>query len=186
MKPHFFNSPSEFRAWLDQNHSTQTEIWVGFWKKISGKKGMNYSEALDEALCYGWIDGLVNKNDENSYAQRFSPRRAKSLWSKINTQNIERLIEEGRMMPAGLAAVNAAKEDGRWEKAYESPTNMTMPEDFLTLLKKNKKANDFFKTLNKTNIFYIAFQLQTAKKEETRQRRINKFIKMLEREEKIY
>jgi len=186
MKPVFFHTPSEFRVWLEENHSQQTEIWVGFWKKASGKIGMTYDQALDEALCFGWIDGLVNKYDELSYAQRFSPRRSKSVWSKINTQHIERLIKEGKMMPSGLAAVEAARTDGRWERAYESPSNTKVPEDFLKELSKNKKAKTFFKTLNKTNTFHIAYQLQSAKKEETRIKRMNKIIQMLENEEKFY
>ncbi|HYD35694.1 MAG TPA: YdeI/OmpD-associated family protein [Vitreimonas sp.] len=185
IKPLFFKTPAEFRKWLSAHHDNETEIWVGFWKKASGKTGMNYDQALDEALCFGWIDGIVNKYDDLSYAQRFTPRRAKSVWSKINTQHIERLTREGKMMPAGIAAVEAAKADGRWAQAYESPANAKIPEDFLIALKHNKKAAEFFKTLNKTNTFYIAYQLQRAKKEETRKRRIEKMIQMLENGKKF-
>lgn len=182
----FFTTPSEFREWLGKNHSTQTEIWVGFWKKASGKTGMTYDQALDEALCFGWIDGLVNKYDELSYAQRFSPRRSKSVWSKINTQHIERLIKEGKMMPSGLLKIEEAKADGRWQRAYDSPANTKMPDDFLKELKKHKTAEEFFKTLNKTNTYHIAFQLQNAKTEQTRKRRIDKLIQQLEKREKFY
>lgn len=186
MKPTFFDTPSEFREWLEKNHATETELWLGFWKKASGKTGVNYKQALDEALCYGWIDGIARTYDEMSYMQRFTPRRTKSIWSKVNTGHIERLIKEGKMMPSGLATVEAAKADGRWQRAYESPAKITIPEDFLKELQKNKKAEEFFKTLNKTNIFHIAFQLQTAKKEETKQRRMAKVIQTLEEGKKFH
>lgn len=186
MDPTFFDTPARFRTWLEHNHDKETEIWVGFWKKASGKSGMNYHQALDEALCFGWIDGLVNKHDDVSYKQRFTPRRSKSVWSKINTQNIERLMSSGRMMPSGMVTVEAAKADGRWAKAYESPTNTKIPDDFLKALRRNAKANAQFKTLNKTNMFAITYRLQTAKKEETRIRRMNAMIQMLEKGEKFH
>lgn len=164
MQPTFFETPAMFRRWLKKNHDKANEIWIGFWKKASGKTGMDYQQALDEALCFGWIDGLVHKHDEQSYAQRFTPRRPKSVWSKINTQHVERLLKEEKMMPSGLAAVEAAKADGRWEKAYESPANIKVPADFLVALKKHPKAEAFFTTLNKSNTYYIAYQLHSAKK----------------------
>lgn len=186
MDPLFFDEPKDFRKWLEENHDNQTEVWVGFWKKISGKNGMVYDQAVDEALCYGWIDGLVRGFNEQAYMQRFSPRRSKSVWSKINTQKIEKLISKGRMMPSGMITVEAAKADGRWDDAYEPPSNMKVPEDFLIELSKNPKAETFYKTLNKTNIFHISFSLHGAKKEETRKRRIDKIIQMLEKGEKFY
>lgn len=186
MTPTFFVSPLEFHTWLEHNHDKESEIWVGFWKKASGKEGMSYAQAVDEALCFGWIDGLVNKYDELSYAQRFSPRRSKSVWSKINTQHIDRLTKEGRMMPSGLATVDAAKADGRWDRAYDSPVNAVVPKEFLAELKKNKKAETFFRTLNKSNLYSIVFALQNAKKEETKIRRIASIIQKLEREEKFH
>jgi uncharacterized protein YdeI (YjbR/CyaY-like superfamily) len=186
MKPLFFKTPDAFREWLDKNHSLKTEVWIGFWKKASGKTGMNYHEALDEALCYGWIDGIVNKYDELAYAQRFTPRRPKSVWSKVNTENIERLTRMGKMMPSGMAAVEAAKADGRWETAYESPANAKVPDDFLLEVKKNKKAYEFFRTLGKANTFTIFYQLQSAKKDETRKKRMEKILQMLEKGEKFH
>lgn len=186
MDPQFFDTPCQFRTWLEKNYDKETEIWIGFWKKASGKTGMNYHQALDEALCFGWIDGLVNKHDDLSYKQRFTPRRAKSVWSKINTQKIERLIREGKMLPSGMAAVESAKADGRWDKAYDTPTNTKIPEDFMKELEKNVKAYAQFKTLNKTNLFAIAYRLQTAKKEETRMRRMNAIIQMLENGETFH
>ena len=186
MKPKFFKDSAEFRSWLEKNHSKESEIWVGFWKKASGKVGLNYDQALDEALCFGWIDGIAKSFDEESYLQRFTPRRPKSNWSKINTEHVGRLIKEGKMMPSGLAAVEAAKKDGRWEAAYDSLANIKIPDDFLKELSKNKKAEEFFKTLNKTNSYYIAYQLQNAKKEETRVNRMRRIIEKLERGEKFY
>ncbi len=118
MKPTFFATPDIFRTWLANHHATEKELWIGFWKKASGKSGMTYDRALDEALCYGWIDGLVKKYDEVSYMQRFTPRRPKSVWSKINTGHVKRLIKEGKMTDSGLAAVASAKRDGRWANAY--------------------------------------------------------------------
>lgn len=185
MKPHFFSSAAEFRTWLAKHHDTESELWVGFWKKASGKEGMTYPQSVEESLCFGWIDGMAKSYDEQSYMQRFTPRRPKSVWSKINTQHIERLTTEGRMMPSGIAAVDAAKADGRWDRAYESSANVKVPEDFLNELEKNEKAEIFFKTLNKSNIFYIAYQLQNAKKEETRVRRMQKIIDTLEKGEKF-
>lgn len=186
MTPQFFNTSLEFRIWLEKNHDSQTEIWVGFWKKASGKIGMNYDQALDEALCFGWIDGLVNTYNDQSYMQRFTPRRSKSVWSKINTQHVERLIQEGKMTPPGIAAVEAAKADGRWESAYASPANMKVPDYFLVELKKHKKAGEFFHTLTKANLFAIAFKLHNAKKAETRIRHMEKIIQMLENGEKFH
>jgi uncharacterized protein YdeI (YjbR/CyaY-like superfamily) len=186
MKPLFFDTPSDFRTWLAKYHDKETEVWVGFWKKASGKTGLNYDQALEEALCFGWIDGLVNKYDEHSYMQRFTPRRSKSVWSQVNTKHIERLTREGRMMPSGLAVVEAAKADGRWDNAYASPANMKVPEYFLKELAKHKKAQTFFQTLNKANTFAIAYQLHGAKKEETRVRRMEKIIAMLEAGKKLH
>lgn len=186
MTPLFFDTQKDFWSWLEKNHTKETEIWVGFWKKATGKIGMNYDEALDVALCFGWIDGLVHTYNNDSYMQRFTPRRPKSIWSRVNTQHIERLTKEGKMTPAGMSVVTAAKADGRWEEAYESPTNMKVPEYFLKELKKNQEAQEFFNTLSKANIFAIAFRLHTAKKEETKTRRMKKILEMLEKGEKIY
>jgi uncharacterized protein YdeI (YjbR/CyaY-like superfamily) len=157
-----------------------------FAKKNADKQTVTYAEALDVALCYGWIDGQKNSYDEQYWMQKFVPRQPKSIWSKKNIEHTERLIKEGKMQPAGVKAIETAKANGTWEKAYDAQSKMTIPEDFLKALQKNKKANAFFKTLNRTNLFSIAFRLQTAKKEETKQRRIAAIIAMLEREEKFH
>src|SRR5262249_35841977 len=137
-------------------------------------------------LCYGWIDGQRKSHDDTYFLQKFTPRRPKGLWSKRNIDKVTRLIAEGRMQPSGLAEAEAAKQDGRWKAAYDSPRNMTVPEDCLKALKKNKEALAFFNTLNKANIYAIAWRLQTAKKPETRQRRFDALLAMLEREEKLH
>ena len=155
-------------------------------KKATGKPSVNYGAALDEALCYGWIDGQKNKYDNESYLQKFTPRRPRSIWSKRNIEHIERLEKEGKMRSAGRKAVEAAKSDGRWERAYDSPKNMEVPEDFIAELSKNKKALAFFESLNKTNRFAIAWRLQTAKKPETRERRKKVMLEMMERGEKFH
>jgi uncharacterized protein YdeI (YjbR/CyaY-like superfamily) len=181
-----FESGKEFRSWLENNHITSNGIFIRLYKKGSGVKSVTYAEALDEALCFGWIDSLVNKFDEKSYIQKFTPRRSKSVWSKVNIGKVDQLIKDGRMTDAGLAEIERAKGDGRWEAAYDSPTNMRVPKDFLELVEKNKRAKEFFETLNKSNKFAIAFQLHNAKRPETRERRMQKFLEMLERGEKLY
>jgi len=132
-----FNSKEAFESWLDQNQGIAKGIWLRFYKKGSGIPSIVYKEALDVALCYGWIDSQVDKSNEASYLQKFTPRRPKSMWSKRNIENVMRLEEEGRMRPSGLLEVEKAKSDGRWEKAYDSPGNMEIPEDFMQELSKN-------------------------------------------------
>ncbi len=179
-----FKNPAAWRKWLNINHLKVEGIWLRFYKKMSGVTSVTYAEALDEALCYGWIDGQAKKENDQSYLQKFTPRRAKSIWSKRNIEHVARLTKAGLMMPAGLAQVEAAKKDGRWAIAYDSPKNMVIPEDFLAAVRKNKKASAFFATLNKTNLFSIGFKLQTAKKPETRLKRFNILLEMLEKGER--
>jgi len=180
-----FKTAQMFETWLEKNHENSSGLWIKIFKKASGKKTISYAEALDVALCYGWIDGQKQSYDEQAWLQKFCPRTAKSIWSKVNVGHVERLIHEAKMKPAGLNAVEKAKADGRWEKAYDSPSKMTIPEDFLKELSKNKKAEEFFKGLNKTNLFSIGFRLQTAKKQETREKRMKKIIEMLAKGEKF-
>jgi len=181
-----FKSPRAWASWLDKNHSTSSGIWLRFFKKDSGVASVTYAEALDEALCYGWIDGQLDKYDEKSWLRKFTPRRPKSVWSKRNIEHVIRLTDAGKMKPAGLKEVEAAKADGRWERAYDSPSAMQVPDDFLKELSKNKKAKTFFETLNKANTYAIAWRLQTAKRPETREKRMIKFIQMLENGEKLH
>jgi uncharacterized protein YdeI (YjbR/CyaY-like superfamily) len=181
-----FTNPQELRVWLLANSARSEGIWLQIYKKESAAISVTYAEALDQALCFGWIDGQRKHFNERSWIQRFTPRRPKSGWSKINTQHAIRLIESGEMTPAGLKEINAAKADGRWAAAYESFASATIPEDFLKQLAKNKMALIFFKTLNKTNLYSIAYRLQTAKKPETRDRRIQAIIEKLSRGEKFH
>lgn len=181
-----FKSPEDWASWLARNHSKSSGVWLRLFKKDSGVVSLTHAGALDEALCYGWIDGQLKKYDENSWLRKFTPRRPKSIWSKRNIEHINRLTQAGRMKPAGLKEVEAAKSDDRWERAYDSPSAMQVPEDFLRELSKNKKAKTFFETLNKTNTYAIAWRLQTAKKPETREKRLKAILAMLERGEKFH
>jgi uncharacterized protein YdeI (YjbR/CyaY-like superfamily) len=175
-----FNTSVDFRHRLEKNHTESDGIWLRIFKKDSHEESLTYAEALDQALCYGWIDGQKRPFDQLSWLQKFTPRRPKSGWSKINTQHVERLIKAGIMTPAGMEAVEAAKADGRWETAYTSSRSATSPEDFLKELSKNKKAEAFFKTLNKANVYSIIYRLETAKKLETREKRMQTILAMLE------
>ncbi|MGH2645970.1 MAG: YdeI/OmpD-associated family protein [Ginsengibacter sp.] len=181
-----FKTPKQFEKWLDKNHNATNGIWLRFFKKDSGEKTITHSEALDEALCYGWIDGQANKFDDISWIQKFTPRRSKSIWSKRNTNHIKRLTSLGKMKPAGFAEVDKAKEDGRWLEAYDSPGEMTIPVYFIKELSKNKKSKAFFETLNKANKYSIGWRLQTAKKEETKQKRMKAILEMLSKGQKFH
>lgn len=181
-----FKTSKEFERWLHKNHEGHNGIQLRFFKKDSGVRTITYDEAVEVALCYGWIDGQANKYDEQSWLQKFTPRKPKSIWSQRNVDRVNRLLSEGRMKPTGLAEVERAKADGRWDRAYAPPSKMTMPDDFVKAVAKNKKAKAFFDTLNKTNLFAIASRLHTAKKEETRERRMKSIIEMLAKREKFY
>jgi uncharacterized protein YdeI (YjbR/CyaY-like superfamily) len=181
-----FASANAFEAWLKRHHARQKGVWLRFFKKGSGKQTFIYKDALDAALCYGWIDSLVNRYDAESYIQKFTPRGPRSVWSKVNRAHVERLIKTKKMTAAGLKAVEVAKKDGRWDKAYDSPKNAEVPADFKKLLAKDKKAHAFFKTLNRANLYAIVWRLQTAKKQETRQRRMAQIIAMLHQGKKFH
>jgi uncharacterized protein YdeI (YjbR/CyaY-like superfamily) len=177
---------AEWDKWLAKNCAKVDAIWLRIFKKDSGEKSITYAEALDCALCHGWIDSKKRPCDSRSWLQRFGPRRSKGLWSKLNRGHAERLIKLGRMQPTGLVEIEKAKREGRWEAAYDSPASATIPEDFIAQLSRNKKALAFFDTLNKTNRYSIAWRLQTAKKQETRQKRAKAIIEMLARGQKFH
>lgn len=181
-----FESKKKWADWLAKQHNGSAGVWLKLAKKNSGIPSVTYEEALDVALCYGWIDGQKKGFDDKYWLQKFTPRGPKSIWSKINTKKAERLIASGEMKPAGLKAIEAARQDGRWEAAYSSQKNISVPEDFQTALDSYKQAKAFFATLNSVNRYAILFRIQTAKKAETRVRRIQQFIEMLERGEKLY
>jgi uncharacterized protein YdeI (YjbR/CyaY-like superfamily) len=181
-----FTSTEDFTSWLEKHYKMSLGIWIRLFKIKSGVPTITYAEALDVALCYGWIDGQKKTYDSESWLQKFTPRRRKSIWSKRNREHIERLDKSGMMQAAGIEEVEAAKADGRWEQAYESSGNMTVPTDFLNELAKDKKAEAFFKTLKKTNIYSIVWRLQTAKKPETRNKRMKAILEMLKKGEKFH
>jgi uncharacterized protein YdeI (YjbR/CyaY-like superfamily) len=181
-----FASQAEWEAWLDAEHAGSDGVWIKFAKKGSGVPTVSYPEALDVALCYGWIDSQVRSLDERFYLQKFTPRRSRSKWSRINCAKIEELIEQGRMKPAGLAQVELARADGRWEAAYASPATVEVPDDLQAALDASPKAAGFWTELNKSNRYAVIFQLEDAKKPETRLRRLERFVGMLERGEKLY
>jgi uncharacterized protein YdeI (YjbR/CyaY-like superfamily) len=183
--PKPFASQAAFQKWLHSNHAKSDGMWLKFYKKDSGVTTIVYAEAVDVALCYGWIDGQSKSIDERCYMQRFTPRRARSPWSKINRDKVARLVEEGRMHAAGLAEVARAKSDGRWDAAYDSPKTMTLPSDSLAELDrpKHKKGKAFMATLPRAQTYGIAFRLHHAKKPETRAKRIAEYIEKLDRGE---
>jgi uncharacterized protein YdeI (YjbR/CyaY-like superfamily) len=181
-----FASQAKWADWLAKQHDKSSGVWMKLAKKDSGISSVTIVEALDVALCYGWIDGQRDSFDEKYYLQKYTPRRPKSLWSKINVEKVERLIKSGQMKPAGFKAIEAAKADGRWANAYDGQRNMSVPEDLQKALDKNKKAKACFATLNSVNRYAILFRIHNAKKAETRERRIKQFIEMLEKNEKIY
>jgi uncharacterized protein YdeI (YjbR/CyaY-like superfamily) len=175
----FFSSQAEFGSWLEQHHDSSNGLWIKIAKKASGVDSVSYAEALELALCYGWIDGQKGRLDDSFFLQRFTPRRPKSKWSKINCTKAVALIESGQMKPSGLREVQRAKADGRWDAAYDSPRNATVPDDLRRELLKNKEAGRFFETLNGVNRYAILYRIQEAKKPETRARRIEKYVQML-------
>jgi uncharacterized protein YdeI (YjbR/CyaY-like superfamily) len=181
-----FASSNDWATWIDQHHATSAGLWLKLTKKGSGLPSVTYEEALEVALCYGWIDGQKKGFDDQAWLQKFTPRSTKSIWSKINREKAQRLIENGKMQPAGLKEVERAQQDGRWEAAYDSQRNITIPDDFQAELDQNPAAKDFFATLNSANRYAILFRLQTAKKPETRANHIQRFIEMLEKHEKFH
>jgi uncharacterized protein YdeI (YjbR/CyaY-like superfamily) len=181
-----FSSQDEWEAWLDAEHAASDGVWVKFAKKGSGVRTVVYAEALDVALCYGWIDSQVMTLDDRFYLQKFTPRRSRSKWSQINRDKVEQLTKAGRMKPAGLEQVELAKADGRWDASYPSPSTIEVPDDLQKALDANPKAAEFFATLSGSNRYAFLYRLHDAKKPETRARRLEKFVGMLERGEKIY
>jgi uncharacterized protein YdeI (YjbR/CyaY-like superfamily) len=181
-----FASAEAFDAWLAEHHATSDGLWIRFAKKASGIPTVVYAEAVEAALRYGWIDGQVKRFDDDYYIQRFTPRRARSRWSKINCAKAEALIASGAMQPAGLAEVERAKADGRWEAAYDAPSTATVPDDLRAALDADPQASAFFETLDANNRYAILHRVQDAKKPETRVRRIENFVAMLSRGETIH
>ncbi|HEV3402004.1 MAG TPA: YdeI/OmpD-associated family protein [Acidimicrobiales bacterium] len=174
-----FDSQAAWEAWLAEHHATSDGVWVKMAKKASGIPTVTHPEALESALCYGWIDGQRNRFDDQWFVQRFTPRRPRSKWSKINRGKAEQLIRDGRMQPAGLREIERARADGRWDAAYDPPSVASVPADLQRALDENPAAAEFFATLNRQNRLVIIYQVQDAKRPDTRARRIAKFVDML-------
>ncbi len=180
-----FKNANAFHVWLEKNHIQTTAIWVRIYKVHSGFESITRQEVVDTVLCWGWIDGLANKYDDVSYLLRLSMRRPKSIWSKINVAKVESLIAAGLMQPSGLVQVEKAKQDGRWDMAYEPPSKMEVPKDFITMVKKDKAAFTFYNTLNKTNLYAIAFRIATVKEDKRKDKMIQIF-EMLKNKKAFY
>jgi uncharacterized protein YdeI (YjbR/CyaY-like superfamily) len=181
-----FENQRAFEAWLSKNHATARGVWIRMAKAKTGIASINYSQALEIALCWGWIDGQSRRIDDAWFVQKFTPRGRRSLWSKINCARADALIAAGRMKAAGLAEVERARQDGRWARAYDSPSRAVVPEDLAAAMKRNRRASAFFAGLDSRNRYAILHRIQTAKKPETRARRIAEFVRMLARGEKVY
>lgn len=181
-----FKTQKAWTTWLDKNHAKSSGIWLRIAKKTGNLKSVSYAEAVEAALCYGWIDGQGKGLDESAYLQKFTPRGPRSIWSKINRAKAEALIESGRMQPAGVAAIDRAKQNGQWAVAYDSHRTATVPADLQNALDHNPKAKAFFATLDSANRYAILWRIQTAKKAETRARRIKQYVHMLENHEKLH
>jgi uncharacterized protein YdeI (YjbR/CyaY-like superfamily) len=181
-----FATPPDLEVWLEQNHESSDGFWLQVAKKGSGEVGVTYAEALELALCFGWIDSQKRGLDEKFFLQRFTPRRPRGKWSRINRDKVEALIAAGAMRPTGLAEVDAAKADGRWEAAYEGQRTAKVPDDLQRELDTSPAAAEFFAGLDSANRYAVIYRLNDAKKAETRERRLRKFVAMLERGEKIH
>ncbi|MBB3695646.1 YdeI family protein [Sphingomonas sp. BK580] len=181
-----FETPEDLAGWLAEHHATSDELWVRIYKEGSGKRSVRWGDCVVEALRVGWIDGLKRSGDACSYLQRLTPRRPGSSWSARNRDHAERLIAEGRMTPSGLAHVEAARAEGRWDTAYEGSATMVIPQDFLDLLAALPEAEAFFRTLDRKNLYPIYYRLQTAKRPETRARRMRQILERLARGERFH
>jgi len=181
-----FASQAEWESWLELNEGAKSGVWLRLAKKAADRPTVSYAQALESALCHGWIDGQKKAENEHYWLQRFTPRTARSLWSKINKAKAEALISAGRMHPAGMREVDRARQDGRWDAAYSSAGTSTVPDDLQKALDANKKAKAFFATLDGSNRYAVLFRIQNVKKAETRARKIAQFVEMLANGEKLH
>jgi uncharacterized protein YdeI (YjbR/CyaY-like superfamily) len=181
-----FERQQNWARWLKENHSTSPGVWLQLAKKGTDIESVLYEEAVETALCFGWIDGQKEAHSEQYWLQKFTPRSDKSVWSKINKAKALALIKAGKMKPAGLNAIERAKRDGRWDAAYDAAGKSVVPSDFQSALDGNARARDFFGTLDSRNRYAVVFRIQTAKTTETRAKRVSQFVQMLERHEKIH
>ncbi|OIQ71533.1 hypothetical protein GALL_468500 [mine drainage metagenome] len=183
---HYFEQQQDWTAWLNENHGTSPGVWLQLAKKGADASSVSYDEALEIALCFGWIDGQKQAHSDQFWLQKFTRRPDKSVWSKINRDKALALIKAKKMEPAGLKEIERAKLDGRWDAAYDSASKAAVPSDFQSALDSNARAKDFFETLDSRNRYAVLFRIQTAKKAETRAKKISQFVLMLERHEKVH
>ena len=181
-----FASSAAWEAWLEEHHGTSDGLWMKLAKKGTGIRSVTLAEAIQGALCYGWVDSQADKFDDERWLLKFTPRRPKSKWSKVNRERVAKLIAEGRMKPAGLHEIERAKSDGRWDAAYDPPSKATVPDDLRLELDGNQRASAFFDTLDGTNRYAILYRIQEARRPETRARRIAKYVTMLSEHKKLY
>jgi len=181
MEPKFFTSPAEFRTWLERNHDSTDELWVGYYKKGARKTGISYSESVEEAICFGWIDGLIHGMDDETYKRRFTPRKRGGTWSKINRKRVQKMIDAGKMTAPGFESVRAAKESGEWEKAYRVGEDHDVPPELENALKQNMKAWKNFQNFSNTNQHAYITQVNSAKTRETKERRIKNIVELAEK-----
>jgi uncharacterized protein YdeI (YjbR/CyaY-like superfamily) len=186
VRKRLFKSQADWHAWLEKNHADPDGIWVHFAKKGSAAVTLAYDEALETALCFGWIDGQLRTHDEKTFVRKFTPRRARSIWSKVNRAKAERLIETGRMKPAGLRAIERAREGGEWDGAYDSSRTASVSPDFEKALDKSKRAAAFFAKLNSANRYAVLWRIQTARSATVRAKRIAQLIAMLEKQKTFH
>lgn len=186
LAPTLFKSANAFEVWLKKNHATSEGLWLKIAKRGSNEPSVTYPEAVEIALCWGWIDGQKKSLDDQHYLQRFTPRRARSVWSRINVNKVQALIEAGRMQAPGQAQIEAAKADGRWARAYDGARTSTVPEDLQAALEAEPAAKTFFASINASNRYAILWRIQTAARAETRARRIAQLVEMLARGETIH
>ncbi|MGC4049165.1 MAG: YdeI/OmpD-associated family protein [Paludibaculum sp.] len=185
-KVHEFPDPDSFYLWLSRNHDQADEVWIKMHKVGSGLKSINAREAIDVVLCWGWIDAVRKGLDEKSFLQRYTPRGRKSIWSKINVDNVARLVKEGRMTEHGLRAVEAAKKDGRWDRAYGSGRDLQIPGDLQAAIDAEPEAKEMLARLSEQNRFALAFRMHQTKTEAGRRKKIDAFVAMLKRGETIH
>lgn len=186
MKTQHFETNIAWEKWLEKNHQTETELWQLYNKKHTGKTSVSYEDSVRTALCYGWIDSLIKKVDEDTYARKFNPRKKDSVWSEINKKRVADLLNEGKMKPAGLEQVEAAKQNGNWNNVVKRPEiDYTIPKEFENALKENPAAEEFFNTLNKRYKKEYLVWIIMAKRDETRERRINESIQLLNKQQKL-
>lgn len=181
-----FAGRAEWTRWLERNHVSAPGVWLRLARKSSELESVTYADAVEAALCFGWIDGQAKKHDAESWIQKFTPRGPRSVWSQVNVGRATRLIDAGEMRPAGQAAIDRARADGRWDAAYASPSTIEEPADFLAALHRNRKATAFYATITKANRYAVLWRIHTAKRAETRARRIREFVAMLARGETFH